>query len=77
MSYEPIPLPHQVQLEPDEAIDASQQFLTYMQKRHSVRDYADTPVPKEVIEMPLRRRALRRRGPISSPGILWPFKTLK
>ena len=50
MAYEPIPLPHKVQLEQDEAIAASQQFLTYMQMRHSVRDFADTPVPKDVIE---------------------------
>ena len=50
MSYEPLALPDRVQLSPDQATKASKDFLAYMQKRHSVRDYANTPVPREVIE---------------------------
>lgn len=50
MSYEPLALPDRVQLSPDQATKASKDFLAYMKKRHSVRDYANTPVPREVIE---------------------------
>lgn len=50
MSYEPLALPDRVQLTPDQATKASKDFLAYMKKRHSVRDYANTPVPREVIE---------------------------
>ena len=50
MSYEPLALPDRVQLSPDKATKASKDFLAYMKKRHSVRDYANTPVPREVIE---------------------------
>ena len=50
MSYEPLALPDRVQLSPDQATKASKDFLAYMQKRHSVRDYANTPVPRELIE---------------------------
>ena len=74
MSYEPIPLPHQVQLEPDEAIAASQQFLTYMQKRHSVRDYADTPVPKEVIENAIAAAGTAPSGANQQP---WHFVAIQ
>ena len=50
MSYEPLALPDRVQLSPDQATKASKDFLAYMKKRHSVRDYANTPVPRELIE---------------------------
>ncbi len=50
MSYEPLALPDRVQLSPDQATKASKDFLAYMKKRHSVRDYANTAVPREVIE---------------------------
>ena len=50
MSYEPLALPDRVQLSPDQATKASKDFLAYMKKRHSVRDYATSPVPREIIE---------------------------
>ncbi len=50
MSYEPLTLPDRVQLSPNQATKASKDFLAYMKKRHSVRDYANTTVPREVIE---------------------------
>ena len=50
MSYKPLALPDRVQLSPDQATKASKDFLAYMQKRHSVRDYATSPVPREIIE---------------------------
>ena len=50
MSYEPLALPDRVQLSLDQATKASKDLLAYMQKRHSVRDYATSPVPREIIE---------------------------
>lgn len=47
--YQPLPLPDRVQLAPDAAAAAAERFLAYMRKRHSVRDYASTPVPETVI----------------------------
>ena len=50
MSYKPLALPDRVQLSPDQATKASKDFLAYIKKRHSVRDYATSPVPREIIE---------------------------
>lgn len=49
VTYQPLPLPDRVQLPPDAAVTAAESFLAYMRRRHSVRDYADTPVPEAVI----------------------------
>jgi iodotyrosine deiodinase len=49
VSYQPLPLPDRVQLEPDASQAAAERFRDYMRKRHSVRDYAKTPVPESVI----------------------------
>lgn len=47
--YQALPLPDRVQLGPDAALAEAERFLAYMRKRHSVRDYARTPVPEAVI----------------------------
>ncbi len=49
VSYQPLPLPDRVQLEPAESLAAAEQFLAYMRKRHSVRDFSTRPVPEAVI----------------------------
>lgn len=49
VSYQPLPLPDRVQLPAHQAVAAAEAFLAYMRRRHSVRDYADTPVPEAVI----------------------------
>jgi iodotyrosine deiodinase len=49
VTYQALPLPDRVQLPPDAAVAAAEGFLAYMRRRHSVRDYADTPVPEAVI----------------------------
>lgn len=50
MPYQALPLPDRVQLAPDASLAAAQAFRDFMRKRHSVRDYAPTPVAQEVIE---------------------------
>lgn len=49
VSYQPLPLPDRVQLAEADAQIAAERFLTYMRKRHSVRDFASRPVPEPVI----------------------------
>ena len=49
ISYEPLPLPDRVQKPDVEALQAVEAFRDYMRKRHSVRDYSDRPVPREII----------------------------
>ncbi|WP_209426485.1 nitroreductase family protein [Pararhodobacter sp. SW119] len=48
--YQPLPLPDRVQRLPDEALGAARDFLGYMRRRHSVRDFSADPVPRAVIE---------------------------
>lgn len=44
-----MPLPDRVQRAPADALAQAEAFRDYMRRRHSVRDYADTPVAREVI----------------------------
>jgi nitroreductase len=50
VTYEPLPLPDRVSLPDAEALAAAEAFLADLHRRHSVRDFAPTPVPREVIE---------------------------
>ncbi|WP_127103986.1 nitroreductase family protein [Pararhodobacter zhoushanensis] len=47
--YQPVPLPDRVQTTDALALTQAQAFLTYLRKRHSVRDYSARPVPEAVI----------------------------
>ena len=49
VSYQPLPLPDRVQLEPEDSLAAAERFLAYMRKRHSVRNFSPRPVPEAVI----------------------------
>ncbi len=46
MAYKPVPLPDRVQLSPDMSLAKLREFRDYMRRRHSVRDFADTPVSR-------------------------------
>lgn len=47
--YQPVPLPDRVQTTDALALTQAQAFLTYVRKRHSVRDYSARPVPEAII----------------------------
>jgi iodotyrosine deiodinase len=49
VSYQPLPLPDRVQLDESASILAAEDFLAYMRKRHSVRDYSGRAVSEAVI----------------------------
>lgn len=48
--YQPIALPDRVQMDTQEALNASDRFLGYMKKRHSVRHYSSRAVPQQLIQ---------------------------
>lgn len=50
LSFEAIPLPDRVSLDDDTARAAAKDFLAQMRKRHSIRDFSDRAVPREIIE---------------------------
>ncbi len=47
--YEALPLPDRVSLPDDRALAEVQEFLADLRTRHTVRDFAPTPVPEAVI----------------------------
>lgn len=47
--YQPLPLPDRIDLTDDQALAAAEAFRDHLRKRHTVRDFAPTPVPREVI----------------------------
>jgi len=49
VSYQPLPLPDRVQLDEAGSLAEAEDFLAFMRKRHSVRDYSTKPVPEAVI----------------------------
>lgn len=50
MSYKALPLPHHVSRSDADALHHAAAFREYMSKRHSIREFSDKPVPREVIE---------------------------
>ena len=49
VSYQALPLPDRVQMDPQASVAAAHDFLAYLRKRHSVRQYSDRAVPQAVI----------------------------
>lgn len=50
LEYNALPLPDRLALSDDEMAEAAKAFHTIMAKRHSVREFSDKPVAREVIE---------------------------
>jgi iodotyrosine deiodinase len=49
ISYQALALPDRVQMDPQSSLAAAEAYLTYLCKRHSVRQYSDRPVSEAVI----------------------------
>lgn len=49
VSYQALPLPDRVQMDEAGSLAEAEDFLAFMRKRHSVRDYSTRPVPESVI----------------------------
>jgi nitroreductase len=50
LEYQPIPLPDRHDMSDEEMVTAAQDFCSFMQRRHTVRDYSSREVPREIIE---------------------------
>ncbi|MEL7256657.1 MAG: nitroreductase family protein [Pseudomonadota bacterium] len=48
-SYTPLPLPDRRELSDADGMSGATRYLNLMRMRHSIRDYSDRPVPKEII----------------------------
>ena len=57
-------------LSQEELVKQSEAFYSYLNQRRSVREYADTPVPKEVIETLIKTAATAPSGAHKQP---WTF----
>ncbi len=70
VSYQALPLPDRVQLPPEASVQAAEDFLAFMRKRHSVRQYAPDPVPEAVIRACIAAAATAPSGANRQP---WHF----
>ncbi len=64
IAYQPDHIPE------DELVKKSQSFYNWLDKRRSVRDFSDTPVPKEVIENLIKSASTAPSGAHKQP---WTF----
>ncbi|MGB7317002.1 MAG: nitroreductase family protein [Planktotalea sp.] len=51
LDYKAIALPDRSDMSDAQALEAARTHLAFMRKRHSVRDFAPTPVPREIIDL--------------------------
>ena len=73
MSYRPLALPDRVQMPPEQSLRAALAFRDYMRRRHSVRDFSDAPVAREVIEACIQTAATAPSGANQQP---WHFAAI-
>ncbi len=73
LSYDPIPLPDRSEMNDAEMQQAAQAFYDKMRQRHTVRDFIDRPVDREVIETCLRTAGTAPSGANHQP---WHFAAI-
>jgi nitroreductase len=67
MVYSALPLPDRFDLSDDEMRTRAEAFRETMKRRHSVRDFSDRPVPREVIEACVRTAGTAPSGANHQP----------
>jgi nitroreductase len=70
MAYEPLALPDRADLSDAQALRAAQDAFAELSTRHSVRDFTDRPVPRDVIEACIRAAGTAPSGANHQP---WHF----
>ncbi|MCE8547126.1 nitroreductase family protein [Ruegeria pomeroyi] len=70
LSYAALPLPDRVEMSDARMLAAAEAFHDTMRRRHTVRDYADRPVPRAVIEACIRAAGTAPSGANHQP---WHF----
>ena len=72
--YVELPIPYRWDMTDEEMIKKSEEFYELMQKRHTVRDYSDRSVPREVIENCILAAGLAPSGANHQP---WHFAVIE
>ena len=70
ITYEPVDLPDRLDYSAEQSLAGASAFHDRMKQRHTVRDYADRPVSKEVIEVCIRTAGTAPSGANHQP---WHF----
>ena len=70
VEYEAMDLPDRVELTDGEMVAAAQAFYDKIKRRHTVRDYTDRPIPRQVIEDCIRAAGTAPSGANHQP---WHF----
>ena len=65
--YQPLPLPDRADLGPEQMANAARDHLAFMQTRHTVREFSDRPVPRDVIETCIRTAGTAPSGANHQP----------
>ncbi len=73
LTYEPLPLPDRRDMTEVEMRNAAAAFFEIMQKRHSVRDFSNRPVPRAIIEDCVRTAGRAPSGANHQP---WHFAAI-
>ncbi len=73
LSYDPIPLPDRCEMSDAEMQQAAQAFYDKMRQRHTVRDFIDRPVDREVVLTCLRTAGTAPSGANHQP---WHFAAI-
>jgi nitroreductase len=73
LTYSAIPLPDRAHMTDAEMTRAAADFFDRMRKRHSVRDYSDRPVDREIIESCIRTAGTAPSGANHQP---WHFAAI-
>ncbi len=68
--YDPVPLPHRQTLSDSDALTEAKAYYEFIQQRHTIRDFTDEPVPREIIETCLRAAGTAPSGANHQP---WHF----
>ena len=68
--YEPVPLPDWQTLPEEEMRTQATAYLEFIRRRHSVRDFSDEPVPRDIIETCVRAAGTAPSGANHQP---WHF----
>ncbi|MBO6555136.1 MAG: nitroreductase family protein [Pseudomonadales bacterium] len=68
--YDPIPLPHRQDISDQKSLEEAKAYFDFIQQRHTIRDFTDQPVSKEVIEICLRAAGTAPSGANHQP---WHF----
>ena len=66
-NYEAIPLPDREDLPDDVARDRVEAYYQFIKRRHSVRDFTNQPVPREIIETAIRAAGTAPSGANHQP----------